>query len=49
MLSDEGLTNIDDKASPHSITCSLSFNGGIFQLAKTVTYKAKKNKAGAAK
>lgn len=48
-FADEGLTSKNDNGSPHSIKCSLSFNGGIFQLAKTVTYKAKEKKSGAAK
>ena len=48
-LMDEGLTNKTDTGSPHGVTCSLSFNGGIFQLSKSVTYKSKFGKTGAAK
>ena len=44
-----GLTNKTDTGSPHDVLCSLSFNGGIFQLSKTVTYKSKFGKTGAAK
>ncbi|HLX62659.1 MAG TPA: PKD domain-containing protein [Planctomycetota bacterium] len=45
----EGLISKDDKGSTHTIVSSALFNGGIYQLAKTVTYKAKKGKSGSAK
>jgi hypothetical protein len=46
---DEGLISKDDPGSTHMIVTSALFNGGIYQLSKTVTYKAQKGKSGSAK